>query len=196
MKPFLVILWLSLVVAGFTMLAHYQWKPGGKGAAPAVWPERVSIAPTPGKFNLVLSLHPHCPCSAATIEELNRILAHTAQALRVHILLYSPADADKAWSHTSLVATAEQFPNTSVAVDTDGQQAARFGAKTSGDVQLYAPDGKLLFHGGITDSRGHAGDNAGAEAIVSLVNGGKPNVNQTPVYGCGICKDRDAEATP
>ena len=37
----------------------------------------------------------------------------------------------------------------------------RFGAETSGQTLLYDRDGRLLFSGGTTGSRGHDGDNAG-----------------------------------
>jgi len=44
----------------------------------------------------------------------------------------------------------------------------------------------LLFKGGITSGRGHAGDNAGADAIALLLAAQDPGVRQTPVYGCSL----------
>jgi hypothetical protein len=70
--------------------------------------------------------------------------------------------------------------------DRNGVEAARFGAETSGFVTLFDVSGHLLFRGGITASRGHAGDNVGADAIVSLVNGAPARHRQTPVFGCGL----------
>jgi hypothetical protein len=67
-----------------------------------------------------------------------------------------------------------------------GETARAFGAKTSGFTALYAPDGRLLFHGGITASRGHEGDSAGAAAIVDFVVLGTASVRNTAVYGCGL----------
>jgi hypothetical protein len=74
--------------------------------------------------------------------------------------------------------------------DLEGRESRRFGAATSGQTLLYAADGRLLFNGGITESRGHSGDNAGRSAILSLVLGltsaptGQPL--STPVYGCPL----------
>jgi hypothetical protein len=70
--------------------------------------------------------------------------------------------------------------------DVDGVAASRLGAETSGHTFLFAADGRLLFSGGITESRGHAGDNAGESAIVSLLNNNHAQRNQTFVFGCAL----------
>jgi hypothetical protein len=61
-----------------------------------------------------------------------------------------------------------------------------FGAETSGTILLYDYHGNLLFKGGITGSRGHAGDNLGEDAIASLCLGQAAATNQTPVFGCSL----------
>ena len=55
--------------------------------------------------------------------------------------------------------------------DVEGVEARRFGAQTSGTTSLYSPDGRLLFSGGITSSRGHEGDNAGEDALTQAISG-------------------------
>jgi hypothetical protein len=74
-------------------------------------------------------------------------------------------------------------------VDKDGKNAVAFGASTSGDVRVYDTSGALRFSGGITDGRGHEGDNTGLDSVLDLVRVGKSPVSATPVYGCslGIC---------
>jgi hypothetical protein len=49
--------------------------------------------------------------------------------------------------------------------------------------------GCLLFSGGITAARRHAGDNAGESAIVALLN------NQTLVFGCSLVNHTRTEPT-
>jgi hypothetical protein len=51
---------------------------------------------------------------------------------------------------------------------------------------LYDGSGKLVFQGGITGSRGHVGDNNGAEAVLAFVNSKAVSVRVTPVFGCAI----------
>ena len=79
---------------------------------------------------------------------------------------------------------------TSVVIATDDDrifaEARRFGAATSGYVVLYDMRGQLLFKGGITAGRGHAVDNAGADAIKSLLRGRSADMNRAPVYGCSL----------
>jgi len=79
--------------------------------------------------------------------------------------------------------------------DDDGVEAARFGAATSGQVILYDRDGRLLFSGGITASRGHAGDNDGRDAIVSLLGGGRGTRHSSPVFGCSLLEPSSVKRT-
>jgi hypothetical protein len=44
----------------------------------------------------------------------------------------------------------------------------------------------LIFSGGITASRGHAGENAGVLALVALLTHGRPERRATSVFGCPL----------
>jgi hypothetical protein len=70
--------------------------------------------------------------------------------------------------------------------DLDEVEVDRFHAEVSGLTMLYNADGKLLFSGGITASRGHSGDNVGRSSIVSLVTCGTSERTRTPVFGCAL----------
>jgi hypothetical protein len=81
--------------------------------------------------------------------------------------------------------------------DDDGREARRFGVEASGETLLYDADGSLLFSGGITAARGHAGDNAGRTELVSLLNhepSSRTNIvdrtgshrDATSVFGCPL----------
>ncbi len=187
MKFLILSIWASGLAAGMAWLWSYEHKSGGVAQSFPQWPVNAVLSPQPAKYNLVLSLHPHCPCSTATVEELSAILAHTSAALHVYILEYALPSADPAWSaSSSLSKSIRRLPNTTVVADLDGQEALKFGALTSGDTQLFSADGKLLFHGGITGSRGHIGANAGSAAILSAVLEGASPLKATPVYGCSF----------
>ena len=102
------------------------------------------------------------------------------------MLFLKPKNSDANWEDTDLRRSAAEIPGVSVVTDIDGAEAQRFGAETSGHTLLFASDGRLLFSGGITESRGHAGGNAGENAIVSLANTHAADRAATFVFGCSL----------
>lgn len=120
------------------------------------------------------------------MEELTKLMTNCKGRLTAHVLFVTPNGYGSDWYKSDLWSSAAMIPGVTVSVDKDGSEAARFGALTSGQVVLYGPSGNLLFTGGITESRGHAGDNAGRSAIESLVNQGKAQIDQSFVFGCPL----------
>jgi hypothetical protein len=104
----------------------------------------------------------------------------------LRLVFVRPAGTSNEWARTDLYRSAEQIPTAIVSADENGSDAARFGVTTSGEALLYAADGKLLFHGGITPSRGHEGDNAGRSAIASIIQCHPANYTQSAVFGCSL----------
>ncbi|MFO0864756.1 MAG: hypothetical protein U0744_08910 [Gemmataceae bacterium] len=70
--------------------------------------------------------------------------------------------------------------------DPEGVEASLFGAETSGHVMLFDPSGHRRFHGGITASRGHAGENMGRQKIIAIVRGESTARDEFPVFGCRL----------
>jgi hypothetical protein len=131
-------------------------------------------------------VHPHCPCTRATIGELAELMAHCQGRLTAYVLFLKPAGFSDDWEKTDLWQSAASIPGVNVIVDDDGAEARRFHSATSGQTILYDAEGHLLFSGGITASRGHAGDNDGQSAIISLVNDGAASRTVTSVFGCPL----------
>jgi hypothetical protein len=102
------------------------------------------------------------------------------------VLVYRPTTEPAGWERTANWHDAARIPGVVVAADEDGRQAAMFGANISGQALLYDQNGHLVFHGGLTYARGHAGDNAGRDAIQSSVLTGSSATTETPVFGCYI----------
>ncbi len=138
--------------------------------------------------------HPKCPCTRASIGELAQIVAETQGKLTAYVLFTKPQGAGADWDDTELRRSAAAIPGVTVVTDADGSEARRFGAETSGHTLLFDPDGALLFSGGITASRGHAGRNAGESAIIAAVNGGRSDSAGTPVFGCSLIRQPGEEA--
>jgi hypothetical protein len=78
------------------------------------------------------------------------------------------------------------IPRAQVSCDSDGCEARRAGAATSGHLVIYDPSGQIAFSGGITRGRGQAGESSARQWILALMAGKESAIRQTPVYGCGL----------
>jgi hypothetical protein len=178
--------WVVAVAYGQRALLNYDFAAAPLANAPAQWPAQSPLPRSSGLPTIVMVAHPHCPCTRATIEELAIIMARLHNRATATVVFVHPRNFSAAWGKTDLWQSASRIPGVSVYSDLDGVEASRFGAVASGKTMLYAPDGKLQFSGGIVPFRGHAGDNPGRAAIVSLVSTGLAQVQQTSVYGCSL----------
>ena len=182
----LFVCWGAAISTGFAVLAAHAFGPG----MPAVYNSNRRVTPsiTNGQatLTLLMFLHPECPCSHASVEELNRLMAQCKGRLSAEVFVYQPSTRPDTWSHGSMWQTAEQIPGVTVKADRDALMAKSLGARTSGQVFLYNADGQLRFSGGITESRGHAGDNDGSDAVIDQVLGRENVIEKTPVFGCAL----------
>jgi hypothetical protein len=167
-------------------LAWYGGSPGTSQAAPPQWPVESSIHLSERGATLIIFAHPHCPCTRASLGELEEIVARSGSTVTTSVVFLKPVGSDDSWDRTDLVQTAAAIPGVHVIHDLDGAEARLFGATTSGQALLFNARGELLFNGGITQARGHAGDNAGRFAIESCLANRAPACLQTPVFGCPI----------
>jgi hypothetical protein len=98
----------------------------------------------------------------------------------------TPAHFASGWENTDLWRTAASLPDVTVVRDDDGRDARQLGAATSGQTLLYDERGLLVFSGGITGARAHAGDNPGRQSLVALLNRKPAERSGTSVFGCPL----------
>jgi hypothetical protein len=193
----LTVVWLTVAVAGLSVLWRFDNAPGVGANAPARWPTSSILARSAGRPTLVLLAHPQCSCTLASLDELGEALARTHDRPKTYVLFLKPEGFANGWEQTESWRIASAIPDVTAVRDDSGHEANRFGAVTSGQTLLFDADGTLLFSGGITGARGHAGDNAGRSELVSLLNHGNsqrprsPNPGQplrdaTSVFGCPL----------
>jgi hypothetical protein len=180
------VLWLLAIGVGLCVLCNYENAPGVAAQPPERWPVESRIERAPEGATLVMLVHPHCPCTRATIAELAALMAHCQGRLTAYVLFLKPEGFSDDWEKTDLWQNAASITGVHALVDDGGAEALRFHAATSGQTILYGADGRLLFSGGITASRGHEGDNAGLSSIVSLINEGAAERTETFVFGCPL----------
>lgn len=182
--------WLGSCLLGGWLLLSYAAAPGRAATAPAHWPES-ALPRAPGRSSLVLFAHPHCPCTRATLDNLAWVLTRAGRGVDARVLVYAPSGMPAGWERAALWRQAESIPGVRVSADRDGALARTFGAATSGQALLYGEDGRLLYRGGLTGARGHAGDNAGRQAVLALARGEGAPRDEGPVFGCALLRAGD-----
>jgi hypothetical protein len=188
-----VIPFFLLTLAGFFLLLKFDGTPTRQHHAPALWPETAEIAFPTGRPALLVFLHPMCPCSRATLDELNGVLSKLPKAALPEIhLLFVRSTKNPDWKGGDLWDRAIRIPKAMRQWDVGGRIAVRFGAQTSGATLLYGSHKDLLFQGGITGSRGHEGDNLGASRLLAALQTGSRAPNLSQVFGCALAIDREA----
>lgn len=190
--------WALILACGFGGLITYQMRAGAPAIAPDIWPADADLPFDSQRYNLVMFAHPKCPCSEASLEELKVILTQRRDEMKSTICFFDPEGASADWTQTSLVRAARSIPGVNVVMDRKGSIAGKFGALTSGQILMFDGQGHRVFAGGITGSRGHAGDNRGRSLVLALAkNEVCGAAGLTPVYGCALQESTNLkEATP
>jgi hypothetical protein len=179
-----LIIWVSFVGWGWMALSRYENTPGPADAPRQQWPEITSIHRVAGLPTLVIFLHPHCPCSRASVAQLSKIITHAHDKVRVQAVFVKLPELSENVEETNLYKNALRIPGVQVMIDEGGVEAKNFKARVSGQVVLYDGSGQLVFNGGITSSRGHEGDNVGQDAIIGFLTKGVITRRETPFFGC------------
>ena len=179
---------------GMKIMLGFDQTAGAVAPSPSTWPVGGNISRAKNTPQLLVFVHPECSCSIATLDELARV---TPQAkifphrLVTDILFYrteglrsgegkNQSESSRLWN------IAKSLPGARVRWDDGGRETQRFGAQTSGFALLYGAQGQLLFHGGVTGSRGHEGDNAGLDRLVTALYSGRPASSPSLVFGCAL----------
>ena len=177
--------WVLAVLAGVCSLASYSATPGAVTHADRLWPAGDQLKRTSGATTLVMTVLPQCPCSRASIHELEELMSRCHGKLCAYAIfddqISIPSNTD-----TSLWKLAAQIDGVTCVHDPDGKLTDLFRARTSGQVFVYDDRGVLRFSGGITESRAHEGDNDGLAAVEAIANGVAPLTARTPVFGCSF----------
>ena len=155
--------WLASAVGGLYITWAYENGPGVAATAGPQWPGETSLIAATDRPTLVFLAHPQCTCTTASLGELAEALARAKQLPKTYVVFLKPSSMPDGWEKTDLWHAAESLP-----------------------MLLYGSNRSFLFNGGITGSRGHAGENAGRASIVNLLNHVSPVTTATNVFGCSL----------
>jgi hypothetical protein len=180
------VVWLGAATAGLWVLWRYDNTPGEAAHAPKQWPARTTLTRASDRPTLVMLAHPHCSCTQASLGELAEAIARAQTPPKTYVLFIAPHNFESGWETTDLWRTAASLRGVTVVRDDDGREAQMFGAATSGQTLLYDEHGQLIFSGGVTGARAHAGDNLGRQSLVALLNRQTAPRTGTSVFGCSL----------
>ncbi|MEM6690639.1 MAG: hypothetical protein AAF664_14485 [Planctomycetota bacterium] len=193
----LVGVWALVVASGMTWINRYGTTPGVTGDTPVMWPEEIPWVDQEQRAGLLMFAHPRCPCTRASLNELQRITDRAG--IQADVIFWQPKNTqdETDWSDTSLIRQAKSLSNLRVHLDHGGRMTDRFDARTSGLCLVFEEYHGLLFRGGVTSSRGHEGVSDSHSLILkALANPSSPlfvgsesegsRIDEFPVFGCEI----------
>lgn len=181
-----IAVWLATVAVGAAIVGGYETEPGTPAAPPAEWPAASALRRRDGLPTVVVFVHPRCPCTRATLSELNVVMNRMQRRAVAHVVVMRPTDRPGRWTRAGNWTRAKEIPGVTVVADADGAEARRFGVATSGQALVYDRDGRLRFSGGITAMRGHEGDNAGRRLLLAALSDERGGETTSRVYGCAM----------
>ena len=121
--------WILLAGFGFKQLLVYSNTAGLPATPTREWPSNSSVHRDPAFASLVIFAHPHCPCSTATLGELERLIPHTKGKIKNFVVFVKPAGLSDDWAKEDLWKKSESIPEVLTLLDVGGYEAAKFGAK-------------------------------------------------------------------
>ena len=83
--------WLTLTLLALGGLANRDRAAGTAAHPPAAWRPQTALALDPVRPTLVMLLHPQCPCSRASVSELNHLAALCPNSAKMVVLFLRPA---------------------------------------------------------------------------------------------------------
>jgi len=183
-------LWLLCCAVVCGVLVVYSQTPGEAGAASLVLGDTQSLDLDATRPTLVMFVHPRCPCTKASLEQLARLQRQWPDRFASRVVYTIPAGMSANWHHAVLWEQASALGDCRRIEDRGGAITRMAGAATSGTVGFYKPDGQLIFWGGLTPARGHAGDSNGSDALASYMRG-QAYQDRSEIYGCPLMRPAD-----
>jgi hypothetical protein len=185
-----VAVWLTAMSTGFYQVMVYEFTPGPSGQVPVSWPTGSRLLRVENVPNLLIAVHPKCPCTRSSLAVLEDILQHSPAGASIRLLVYRPIVAAADWEDSPLPPLTA-WPGVERVDDPGGFEAARFGLVTSGATVAFDAAGHLRFAGGLNASRGRSEMSGGGLALLAILGGEEPRSVAAEAYGCPI----RAEAT-
>ena len=129
----IVIAWSVLVLLGYGCMVFYSTAPAKSAISLGAFPLESGLAKGRG-LTLITFLHPRCPCSKASVSELQELLAQSRfpSNLTVYAVVSQPPGCAAEFTKGDILDSLSSIKNVHLVVDKNDLESQRFGAKTSG----------------------------------------------------------------
>ncbi len=175
--------WLGTICAGFVWLGLSDAQPGSRGAPPVQLAAVPELQADSGLVSLTCFIHPQCPCTRATLRDLERVATHVRETAQLRVVVAYPSDHPE-WMSTATVAFASTISGVRIVPDPGGLLTAACGVKTSGHTLIYGPEGDLRYSGGLVPLRNHEGNAETRDCVLQVIESQPKRPVQTPAFGC------------
>ena len=185
----LTIAWITLTGIGAFALLRHEFDGVSVVDAPAQWPEALgAFNPSGRDLTVVMAIHPDCPCTRASIEQLDRLLTRYPDAVQAIGLISDRVDGEaETLRQTDYWRRLDRMAGARPVRDVAGHWAKLLGAPVSGTVAVYDAGGALRFQGGLTASRGHDGPSRALSMLSAWAEGASfPESVSLPAFGCAL----------
>src|SRR5712675_1077898 len=122
-------IWFAVILAAMVVIASYSNAPGATREAPVQWPIASQISLDGHRPTLIMFVHPHCPCTQASVCELERLLASCQGRLSARVVFIHPAGTTTAWVETDLWRRVAAIPEVTALRDDDSRETKLFQAE-------------------------------------------------------------------
>ncbi|MBW7927116.1 MAG: hypothetical protein H3C58_03300 [Fimbriimonadaceae bacterium] len=166
-----------MVVAVMASALQYDTKPGlGPIQQPGV------READPGRWTLIMIVHPDCPCTKASLRNLAAILDATRLPVRAEIVGAMPPGYEGPKKN---LAMARGIVKSELVIMDADRALQTYGARTSGHLFVYDPDQDLVYSGGLTPARGAEDAMSSMRWFKALVHQGAI-ASSAPTFGCSL----------
>ncbi len=186
------IVWVTSLAYGFLLLLLHDFDARKAEPMKPIDLALVSqVVHRSDAVHLIVAVHPKCPCTQNTLNELERLLAHATEEYYVTALAFVPTEHSspedqRQWLVSTNIDSIQRLQHFEIVNDLGGEIAADLEMEISGTIAVLGKDGDTIFRGGITGSRSCVADNVGSQTLARILAGKTVSQTVTPVFGCSI----------
>lgn len=185
--------WVCALLACAWWQLGYERTAGPRRNIPLEAPY-TRLGANPGRPLVVMALHPRCPCSAASLANLEREALRWPADVQVRVLRVIPPGVPdpERWIEAPVFRDAARLGPDVLVTDPGAAIAGALGMQTSGHVIVFDTAGHAVFNGGITLLRGQGGESECTRMLAEAVDHATRRIPDgaaavsLPVFGCQL----------